>query len=458
MRIINQVLSLILLFTFCFVMAYKKKNSEEPTSPKSSSLSVTVKETRISQIPGQPYVEDPELSGYENDCTRLWHELPPKAEAGEAEAQNQLAHLYYDNYNWDCSWASPDAEYIGQSPDGHDPKKALDLFLKSAEQGNTDSMFMAGLMYLEGPAFYNYPEQDSKKAEKWFLKATDKGSAAAALGLTRIYAQGLGMPKDPQKARKWAYWALKQNPSNTSPNYYLGLLAIDDKNYVQARQFFVACTGEKTEEIEWVTHECRHASYQLSKLYEQGLGVKKDLKKAAELYNNARSRDDLPPMLTPDEDIKRVALDRLWHIAVYKKDPLAQYELGRRYEAGEGVAKDKVRATEWYARAAERNNPDALYALAMIDVDDTKGNDHYCVIDWLPERLELLQRAEKQGHKQAAYELGKIYQHGAYIGGNSVTNGCLGWGWRYSDVVIGRDKEKAKYYFEKSGMEPPAEE
>lgn len=441
----------------------------EPTKPSTDSQGSRTNQTKeddlqtaqkttaakpllIEQVPGQPYIEDPDAPDWWNECERGWHELPAKAKAGDPEAQDKLAHMYYDNYNLDCA--------TGEKPDDdkHDPKKALDLFLKSAEQGNTDSMFMAGLMYLEGPAFYNYPEQDSKKAEKWFLKATNKGSAAAALGLTRIYAQGLGMPKDPQKARKWAFRALEANPTDKSPNYYLGLLALDEKQYTKAAQLFADCPGDKHGENVWKTTECYHASYQLSKLYEQGLGVKKDLKKAAELYNDARSRNDLPPILTPDEDVKTVGIDRLWHIAVYKKDPLAQYELGRRYETGEGVEKDKVRATEWYSRAAEQNNPDALYALAMIDIDDTKGNDHYCVIDWLPERLELLQRAEKQGHKQAAYELGKIYQHGAYIGGNSVTNGCLGWGWRYSDVVIGRDKEKAKYYFEKSGMEPPAEE
>ena len=441
----KRALILTILTAFAFLVACDKRNTD-------TAINTSDKQEAVRQTPGQAYIEDPELPEWINKCERGWHELPAKAEAGDPKAQNELAHMYYDNYNLDCATTEK------LDDDKHDPKKALELFLKSAEQGNTDSMFMTGLMYLEGPAFYNYPEQDSKKAEKWFLKAADKGSVAAALELTRIYAQGLGMPKNPQKARQWAYWALKQNPSDTSPNYYLGLLSVDEKNYVQACKFFSACTGEKTEEIEWVTHECRHASYQLSKLYEHGLGVPKDLKKAAELYNEARSRDGLPPILSPNENIKAVDLDRLWHIAVYQRDPPAQYELGRRYETGEGVAVDKVRATEWYSRAAEQNNPDALYALAMIDVDDTNGKDHYCVIDWIPERLELLQRAEKQGHKQAAYELGKIYQHGAYIGGNSVTNGCLGWGWRYSDVVIGRDEEKAKYYFEKSGMEPPAEE
>lgn len=423
--------------------AMSQQNSE---SPSTSAAKTT---NKVVQIPGQPYINDPDLTPYENDCERGWHELPAKAEAGDPEAQNKLAHMHYDNYNLDCA-SGPD--------DKHDPRKALDLFLKSAKQGNVNSMFMAGRMYLEGPSFYDYPEQDSKEAEKWFLKAVAKGDTSSALELSRIYAQGIGMPKDPQKAHYWANEALKTDPTDQSPNYYLGLLALDEKQYTKAAQLFADCPGEKHGENVWKTHECYHASYQLSKLYEQGLGVQKDLKKAAELYNEARSRDGLPPILSPNENIKTVDMDRLWHIAVYKRDPKAQYELGRRYETGEGVAIDKARATEWYSRAAEQNNPDALYALAMIDVDDTKGNDHYCVIDWIPERLELLQRAEKQGHKQAAYEIGKIYQHGTYIGGNSVTNGCLGWGWRYSDVVIGRDEEKAKYYFEKSGMEPPAEE
>ena len=428
-------------------------NRSEPTisqqKQESTPAPLSKTEQPIVQILGQPYIDDPELPEWLNDCERGWHELPAKAEAGDPEAQNKLAHMYYDNYNLDCA-SGPD--------DKHDPRKALDLFLKSAEQGNVNSMFMAGLMYLEGPSFYDYPEQDSKEAEKWFLKAVAKGDTSSALELSRIYAQGLGMPKDPQKARKWAYWALKQNPNNTSPNYYLGLLALDEKQYKQAAKFFLNCTGEKTKEYEWMTYECRHAGYQLSTLYEQGLGVEKDLKKAAELYDEARSRAVSRPILTPDEDITTIALDRLWYIAVYKKNPQAQYELGRRYETGDGVEKDEVRAAEWYSRAAEQNNPDALYALAMIDIGNHKGYHHYCIIDWIPEKRDMLEKAAELGHAKAAYELGQMYKTGAYISGNEATNGCLGWGWRYSDVVIGRDESKARYYFKKSGINPPAEE
>ena len=378
-----------------------------------------------------------------NECMLAWKELPHKAEAGDAEAQNKLAHMYYDNYNLDCAGALE----INQ----HDPHKALELFLKSAKQGHVNSMYMLGLIYLEGPSFYDYPEQDSKKAEKWFLKAAMKGDSYSSLNLARLYAQGLGVPKNLKKAREWALRALKQNPNNTSPNYYLGLIELDEKQYEKAAKSFQNCTGEKKDDSQWKTHECYHADYQLSKLYEQGIGVKKDLNKAAELYNNARQSSGLAP-ITPSENIETIAMKRLWFNAVYKKNPAAQYELGRRYRNGSGgLEKDEVRATEWYSRAAEQGHPDALYALAMMGVEDHRGYPH-CDIDWIPEQVALLERAAQKGHSGASYELAKIYEKGAYVvGDGGFSNRCLGWGWRYNDVIIARDAIKAKYYFEKSG-------
>lgn len=377
-------------------------------------------------------------------CSRNWRKLPPLAEAGDAEAQNKLAHIYYDNYNQDCV----NELYDGSDPK-HDPRKALDLFRKSAEQGNVDSMSMLGLMYLEGPSFYDYPEQDSKEAEKWFLKAALKGDAFSSLNLARLYTEELGLPKDPQKARKWANQALQQKPDDPSPNYYLGLLALDEKQYKKAAKFFEAC-----EERTWTTSECQYADYELSKLYEQGLGVEKNLDKAVELYNSARPSGEVAP-LSPNEDIKTIELKRLWYNAIYRKNPLAQYELGRRYEKGDGVEQNRAHAAEWYSRAAEQNNPDALYALVKIDVGDPEGLQHFCDIDWIPEKKDMLEKAAQLGQADAAYELGKMYKEGAYVVGGGITsNGCLGRGWRYNDVVIGRDAQKAKYYLEKSGMAP----
>ena len=46
-------------------------------------------------------------------------------------------------------------------------------------------------------------------------------------------------------------------------------------------------------------------------------------------------------------------------------DAESQVELGRRYDEGEGVAKDQVEAVKWFRKAAEQNYADAQYNLAI---------------------------------------------------------------------------------------------
>ena len=47
-------------------------------------------------------------------------------------------------------------------------------------------------------------------------------------------------------------------------------------------------------------------------------------------------------------------------------DPQAQLELGRRYERGEGVSQDYVKAAAWYQQSADAGNPEAQVALGGL--------------------------------------------------------------------------------------------
>jgi TPR repeat protein len=56
-------------------------------------------------------------------------------------------------------------------------------------------------------------------------------------------------------------------------------------------------------------------------------------------------------------------------VALYRKaaeqgDAAGEYGLGRMYAAGEGVARDAAQALAWFRRAADKNHPDAVEALA----------------------------------------------------------------------------------------------
>jgi hypothetical protein len=74
-------------------------------------------------------------------------------------------------------------------------------------------------------------------------------------------------------------------------------------------------------------------------------------------------------------------------------DAESQVELGRRYDKGEGVAKDQAEAVKWYRKAAEQNHADAQYNLAICY---ERGDG--VAEDWV-EAYKWLLLAARQGHK-----------------------------------------------------------
>ena len=47
-------------------------------------------------------------------------------------------------------------------------------------------------------------------------------------------------------------------------------------------------------------------------------------------------------------------------------DPVAQYDLGVRYQRGDGVKQDIKRAVKWWEKSAERDYAPALYNLGVV--------------------------------------------------------------------------------------------
>jgi len=75
-------------------------------------------------------------------------------------------------------------------------KKTVDLLGKSAEQGFVPAQQHLGELYLQGDKTL----QDFGQAEVSLHKAAVAGNASAQRELGRIYALGLGVPRDPSMA------------------------------------------------------------------------------------------------------------------------------------------------------------------------------------------------------------------------------------------------------------------
>lgn len=229
-----------------------------------------------------------------------------------------------------------------------DYRKALELNQKAAELGNPMGMHNLALMYENGegtPTDYN-------KAMSWYQKAAALHNHSSETNIGSLYANGWGVPQDYKQAFVWASRGAEAGVPKAEylvgMHYHYGLGVTKDLKkaiswYTRASQHgeAYAWTGlgdlygramkppdfdqafqnyERAVELGEPT-----AAVNLGLLYESGLGTKKDLHKAFDLYNTAA---------------------QAYEVSGY-------FQLARMYKDGIYVAKSASTAKMWMDRAKE---------------------------------------------------------------------------------------------------------
>ena len=251
------------------------------------------------------------------------------AEKGHAESQYKLGRIY---------------EYgsIKGFELSADYREALEWYLKAAEQGHAKAQMAAAWLYrkkcpgitidyrlaiywlrkaaAQGLAeaendlghLYEYGvdglAQDYKEAAIWYRRAAEKGDTiaqyaqlSAQLSLSRLYEEGLGVPKDTHQADYWlrhSDWAKK------------------------------SLKGGKMGSVA--------DQWRLAHMYETGIGIEQNLKHAFKWYKMAA----------------------IWGL------PAAQVKTGQFYQSAIGTNKNLVEAYRWFAIAKE-TSPLNTVALEM---------------------------------------------------------------------------------------------
>ena len=80
-----------------------------------------------------------------------------------------------------------------------DYAKALELYLKAAQQGHAGAQCQAGYCYEKGMG----TEQDSAKAFELYLQSAEGGDETGCNNLGFMYEKGLGCEKNTEKAVEW---------------------------------------------------------------------------------------------------------------------------------------------------------------------------------------------------------------------------------------------------------------
>lgn len=172
-----------------------------------------------------------------------------EAEEGNAEAQSDLAWMYYSGRGV-----------------GLNKSEAVKWYHKAAEQGNVNAQTNLGVLYTRGDGV----ELDKKKAAAWFRKAAEQDDPTAQANLGVIYQKGLGVPRDMDKAIQWLRRAAEQE--HTEAQFILG--TIYDAG--------IDVPEDNAEAVQWLRKAAEQghtlAQYELGVMYVMGQeGIDRDV-------------------------------------------------------------------------------------------------------------------------------------------------------------------------------------
>ena len=131
-------------------------------------------------------------AAYENgDYTKALNEFLPSVMEGDTNAQFYLALMYEKGAG------------VPQDPD-----KAFKWYTLAAEQGSPEAMFKLGVYYYDGSGG---AAKDAEIALTWFGDAAGLGISAAQYNVGLMHAKSLGVARDYTLAVKWFRVAANQN-------------------------------------------------------------------------------------------------------------------------------------------------------------------------------------------------------------------------------------------------------
>ena len=277
--------------------------------------------------------------------TKDLEELFAAAEAGNADAQNNLGVMY------DNGQGVPQAN-----------KTAVKWYTLAAKQGDAPAQFNLGYMYARGRGV----PQNYKTTVKWYTLAAEQGNARAQYNLGVMYADGQGVPQDDKTAVKWYTLAAEQGTADergdeAAAQNNLGVMYDAGRgvpqDYKTAVKWFTLAAEQGDET----------GQNNLGLMYANGNGVPRDYKTAVKWYTlaaeqgNARAQNNLGNMHANGEGVPQddKTAVKWYSFAAEQGDETGQNNLGLRYYKGQGVPRNYKTAVKWWTLAAEQGNAEA---------------------------------------------------------------------------------------------------
>ena len=213
---------------------------------------------------------------------------------------------------------------------------------------------------------------DTRKPD-WFGKAllrAQTGDVDYEYGIGTIYAEGLGIPRNPAAAFRWFERAARCG--------HVPAMGAVGAAYLTGNGVEADHAAAKYWLGEAADRGFPAAEEKMGAIHRNGLGVPRDPVRARDWYEKAAGHHN----------------------------SAACAALGEIYLHGEGVEAGKDRAIEWYRKAAEDDHPGALRALAELKFAEQNAGADYS------EALGFCRRAMDSGDVEAICLLGQAYEDG----------------------------------------------
>jgi len=302
-----------------------------------------------------------------------------------------------------------------------DNKEAVRWFYEAAKQGNVNAQLRLGMLYYLGLG----AEQSNIKGEKWIRKAAKQGQPFAQKMNDVLFADDFPGDLSPLSVMSRVRTAYLENESRA--------IVVLESLLRESQQHELRAEKQK----DGTTMRERRAQRDAEDSAALGFPVVSEVKRI-----NSEVPAFIDTVALKDNHAQTRGSVVSIRLQAENGLASAQYNLGRIYEQGIKLPTDKKRAMEWYRKAAEQGYANAEYRLGIIllyDADEThdepagkkwlalaashgqpaaknmmaalRDND-----DGLPHGISLavswyFERAlEDDG--QAAFHLGKIYEHG----------------------------------------------
>jgi TPR repeat protein len=262
-------------------------------------------------------------------------QLQAQAEGGNPKAQLKLARAYE----------------FGVGVPQDDALAAL-WYRKAAEQGNSEAQDTLGAKFLIGQGV----QRDKEEAVKWFRESARQKNASAMYHLGAAYYNGDGVPID--DGLSYAWFTLANEAGNQSAVEALQRAESELKAMTVTNGF--KRIAEMYEAGGSLPENQPEAARWWSKAAARG-----DQDSQVALANKFINGQGVPQDLTQGRILCTEAAKQENHGG--------QYCMGYIYQRGLGVTPDAKKARDWYGRAAALGDPQSMNALALMEATGEGG-------------------------------------------------------------------------------------